>query len=655
MIPHTSVSSRPCRLRRLLCLGVSLLLMMPVLTMASCHSVEDKEASVSAATDTQTLVEDTLAPEQETQPVMTIHPGETVPEAPPTPGPEVDMTPRFSHLGGLYDADITLSLSLPEAAPEDTVIRYTTNGAVPTSRDTAYRKEIPIAVGTPNQGTGGMVIRAACFNRAGERLGAVVTHTYIPVKDCQRTVYTVMISAAEADLQAMYARYNQKIERPAHVEIVTPEGKTVLSQDAGLRLFGGSSRSLEQKSFKLIARKQGYFGEEAAYTGKGSFAYPLFPERTVLSGAGAGQVLDRYDSFILRNGGNDSLLHTAVDPTNATLLRDGVVNQFARVHAPHVDASLSHFAAVYLNGRFYGLLDMRENQNEDYVKRIYGVDDTHVVVVKSELDTNRHCAVHSHGGACRFDNVWFYLETDPDQTSQDALRAWQTLCREAGEGMSLEGEAFRTLFQEVTAQVDLQSFLEYMALGMYTCNTDWPHNNVKLWKYTGEPVEGIPVTDGKWRFMTRDMDMALGRYASPYILPELDNRATVDTFWRTLGHYVEGYRALYEDEGETRLYPDSLGLQGLLAFCLKDADFRASFASFARTLATEQAQADLTAAYKSAMVQADPFMSAHIQRWGITTTYRQWQTACRQVALFIDKRPAYFLSYLDTAMGMYED
>ncbi|UKI12191.1 MAG: hypothetical protein L6V84_05405 [Oscillospiraceae bacterium] len=106
------------------------------------------------------------------------------------------------------------------------------------------------------------------------------------------------------------------------MEIVTPAGKRVISQDAGLRLFGGSSRTLEQKSFKLIARKNGYFGEDAAYSGKGSFAYPLFAGRTVLAGENAGNVLDRYDSFILRNGGNDSLLHTAADPKAATLLRD---------------------------------------------------------------------------------------------------------------------------------------------------------------------------------------------------------------------------------------------------------------------------------------------------------------------------------------------
>lgn len=113
-------------------------------------------------------------------------------------------------------------------------------------------------------------------------------------------------------------------------------------------------------------------------------------------------MLDKYDSFILRNGGNDSLLHTAVDPTNATLLRDGVVNNFAQTWAPAVDCSLSRFAVVYINGAYYGLLDMRENLNEDYVKRVYGVDDADVAVIKSELDTTRHCELHANGGACRF-------------------------------------------------------------------------------------------------------------------------------------------------------------------------------------------------------------------------------------------------------------
>lgn len=586
----------------------------------------------------------------ETQPAQT----ETQPSQPDTPSDpnqagDDPLAPVFSAQGGVYTDRLALTLSVPDGAPEGTVVRYTTNGSVPTATSTAYASPIRLMV---NEGDGG-VVRAACFDSQGNRVSRVITNSYVRAASTDSTVFTVMISVSQKDLNAMISAYSETVERPAHVEIVTPDGQTVISQDAGLRLFGGSSRSLAQKSFKLIARKDGYFGENAAYTGKGSFAYPLFSDRVVQSGKDAGQVLDKHDSFILRNGGNDSLLHTVVDPTNATLLRDGVVNNFAKTWAPAVDCSLSQFAVVYINGEYYGLLDMRENLNEDYVKRVYGVDDADVAVIKSELDTTRHCDRHANGGSCRFCNVWFYLETDEDQRCQDALAQWQALCKKAVQGLNTKGEVYDALFAEIEAQVDLESFMQYMALGLYVCNTDWPHNNVKLWKYTGEPMEGIAITDGKWRFMTRDMDMAMGRYTSPYVLPELDNRATVDTFWRALGNYVDGYASKYENSGETQLYPDSLGLGGLFAFCLKDDGFRASFAAFARSLAGEEAVAALDAAYETAYDAISPLMEAHIQRWGTQESYKEWKVACRKVDAFIKARPTPFTTYLDLALSMY--
>ena len=322
----------------------------------------------------------------------------TDPEGTPDTEEDTDPIPpavnaaTLSHSGGVYTEAVTLTAT----APEGCTIRYTNDGSLPTARSKKFPASLTVA---KTEGKADC-IRVAAFD-GSTMVGGVTTHTYVRRKKSESALYTVMISVNEGDLADMCDSPYEKIERPAHVEIVTPKGQTVVSQDAGLRLFGGSSRALEQKSFKLIARKDGYFGD-IAYVGAGTFRYPLFEGRTVLGGGNAGEVLDRYDSFILRNGGNDSFQSTACDPMNAALLRDGVINNFAATYAPHVATSLSQFAAVYVNGDYYGLLDMRENQNEDYVKRVWGVDDADVVVLKSELDTSRRCAEHEDGGECRF-------------------------------------------------------------------------------------------------------------------------------------------------------------------------------------------------------------------------------------------------------------
>lgn len=553
----------------------------------------------------------------------------------------------FSHQGGVYTSAVTVALT----APAGQTVRYTTDGSVPTKRSKEYKEAITVSKDA-------LTLRAACFDDGGNMIGSVITNTYVIREAKAGTLYTVMISADEDDLDDMYADVNAKIERPAHVEIVAPDGTTIISQDAGLRLFGGSSRTLQQKSFKLIARKTGYFGENAAYVGQGTFRYPLFPERVVKAGEKAGQVLDRYDSFILRNGGNDSLLHTACNPEDATLIRDGLANNFAADVTQSLEYSYSQYAVVYLNGEYYGLLDMRENLNEDFVKRVWGVLDDDVVVIKSELDTGRHCSDHGNGGACRYCGVWFYYETDDTETAQNTLKDWIKFCKEICSKVNASDADYNAAYKKLEANVDLVGLKEWFALNLYLCNTDWPHNNVKLWKYTGEPIEGVEITDGKWRFMTRDMDMTMARYSRPELTSDLDSRAEVDSFWRTLGNYIPAYHDIYEDSGETKLYPDSLYLQGLFAFCMRNDAFRAEFAAYCRELISEENQKLLDEHYDALVAQVSPEIGAHIDRWsyaiGSGYASRDWTRARRSLTDFMKNRPAKFEAYLDRCLSMYD-
>ncbi len=550
----------------------------------------------------------------------------------------------FSMPGGVYtDTEFSIELT----APEGYTIRYTTNGSLPRDDNTTvYNGPITFSQSAGN----GKVIRAVLYNAEGKQEGQVITQTYVTVKNTESKTYTVMITANNSYLNAMYEDVNAKVEKPAHVEIVAPNGTRVISQDVGLRLFGGSSRSLAQKSFKIIARKDGYFGTDVRYTGAGTFSYPFFPERLVLAGKNAGRVLEKYDGLILRNGGNDSLLSVAADGMDTCLLRDGIANEFVHRFAPHVGASLQHFAVVYLNGEYYGILELRENQNEDYVKRIWGVLDDDVVVIKSELDTSRKCDNHESGAYCRFCGVWFYYETDDTAAAQKELNDWIALCQKAAGAVDADEETYRKVFEEISAKIDLQNIKEYVAVSCFLCNKDWPYNNVRLWRYTGAPVDGVDITDGKFRFATRDMDMCFGRYSSPDMLPDLDSRKEVDMFAWIFGNYVGTY-------GE-QPYPDALYLQGLFSFLLRDDTFRAEFADYCRTLASDEATEYLLALYKDAYNQVKPIVPAHIKEWGgsIAEGYnlRAWQKAAGRVESFIEERPAVFLTQLDKLLKMYQ-
>lgn len=607
----------------------------------------DTDGEVSSVTEATTSpVESAPADTSETNSAATEEPQNPTPTPPDGligDGTEAaGVFPVFSEPGGLYTSR---TKTVEITAPNGYTVRYTTDGSIPTKRSTAYTEPIRL-VGSRGEG---QTIRAACFDGAGKLVGQVITQTYVCTKTTTGLHYTVMLTCDPNDLNRMYGDVHEKIERAAHAEILAPDGTRIISQDVGLRLFGGSSRVLAQKSFKIIARKDGYFGE-TPYVGAGTFTYPFFPERTVIEGKNAGKVLQKYDSLILRNGGNDSLLATAEDGENASLLRDGICNEFIAKYAPHVGASYAHFAVVYLNGAYYGILELRENQNEDYVKRLFGVSDDDVVVVKSELDTTRACENHADGASCRFCGSWFFYETDTDAASRKEMKNWIALCQKAAGAVNASDDEYRRVFEEVSSKLDLDNAKEYLAMSCFFCNTDWPHNNVRVWRYTGAAVEGISITDGKWRFATRDMDMTMARYAEPSPLPELNTAATVDMFAWVLSNYVDGY-------GDTQEYSDALYLQGLFAFLMRDDTFRADFADYCRTIASDEATAHLLSLYEDAYAQVNPLIQSHIDRWSRYVEPGMnadgWRSSARRIESFIKTRPSRFLRQLDRMLDLY--
>ena len=602
-------------------LSVLLLLTMTLAAFAGCNQTnepmqestqEQTTEPVGTSNSTESNIESTAS---DTQPESGIF-------AP------TGTAPVFSLMGGVYAEGQELTVQAP--AGTDYVVRYTTDGSVPTKKSDKFKDAIDVP------GKDATVVRAACFDAQGNLVGRVITHTYIKANSDRAALYTVSLTLSPDDFDELCRHYSEKLEMPTHIEITNPAGELVISQDGGMRIFGGSSRALQQKSFKIIARKTGHYGTDM-YEGKGTFRYAFFEERVVKAGADAGQILDRYESLILRNGGNDSLLHNSCDPLHASLLRDNAVNNFAAHVTESLEYANSAFAVVYVNGEYYGILDMKENMNEDHVKRVWGVSDDDVVVVKSELDTSR-------GG--RFDGEWFYYESE----NADELKAWEDICKKVATAQKKGNAGYYDTLAEL---VDLHSFAEYCALNLYTSNHDWPHNNVKLWRYTGAPVEGNAITDGKWRFMTRDQDLGMSRYDSAYLNPELDTTPEVDSFYRMLGNFVD-YSDLYSYTGEQRMYPDSLGLQCMLAYCLGNDAFRADFEEICRRMASEESQAILLDELLQGANAIKPEMERHIDRWGFAIgngyNLKAWQKEYSAIKKYVNNRPAYFIEQLERAL-----
>jgi hypothetical protein len=150
--------------------------------------------------------------------------------------------------------------------------------------------------------------------------------------------------------------YQQNNESPAYFEYFDINSNLVISQDLGIKLHGGITRSYSQKSLKIIARSE---------YGKGELEYDFFNGKTI----------DEFDRIILRNGGQDY---------SRAIIRDAFVNRVAE------DLNLvnmhSQPTIVFLNGEYWGIHILREKPDEHHLENLYVIDKDSIDLLQGNAD-----------------------------------------------------------------------------------------------------------------------------------------------------------------------------------------------------------------------------------------------------------------------------
>lgn len=548
-----------------------------------------------------------------------------------------DMTkPAFSDLGGFYTGKMAVRIAVPPSLGDTTSVRITFDGSEPDLLSREYTGEdiifpdagcVKTEFGDDGQNVSVSVLRAACLDNYGRIIGQIATATYIQIQGSAAERFNMPVISLVTEEDNLISRDSgiftnpggkgSEWERPVNIAFFESDGTLAFTQDAGIRLFGGSSRALAQKSFRITARKSEYFDFDF-YDGKGKFKYALFPGRLDSNG----NLLCAYDSIVLRNGGNDSVL-LAEDKYRITYMRDGLAAIIAKKAAPNVDAMAYRPVVVFLNGEYYGILNMREYQNNKYLQNVYGIGDKDgITVISTEMDT-------ANGG--RYDGTWFYFKQDDGPEGE--LEYFTGLLNDIVNNG-------KYTYDEAAKLIDMDNFMKYCALNLFLCNTDWPHNNVKVWRYAGSaPGDGadVHVTDGKWRFMLKDADLGMGRYvcgtAGSYPI-ELYTKADSRNIRLMLRQYVDfpdmsGYPAVSD-----LYYPDALCIQGLFYFCMQNKGFADSFTDYCESLvrdiwtpeALESAIIDAAGVIKNEMPNY-LIKEFGTWQWHATTYYNAWKDA----------------------------
>jgi hypothetical protein len=242
------------------------------------------------------------------------------------------------------------------------------------------------------------------------------------------------------------ANWNQKWERPASIEMFETNGSRVVSQDVGIEIHGACSRKKPLKSLEIKARRN---------YGDNDIDYVVLPDKSI----------DEYKRLILRNSGQDS---------GNTLFRDALQQYLIR-DMMDIDYQAYRPAAVFLNGQYWGILNIRDKADEAFPEQNYG------------LDADTDFDFFDNGGLLAGNKA-----------------AWNSLYN----FISANDLSIPANYEHVKSQVDVEEYMNYYIVEIYVHNKDWPNNNVRYWR---------AHDNGLWRWILVDLDMAFENPQTDYL------------------------------------------------------------------------------------------------------------------------------------------
>lgn len=355
--------------------------------------------------------------------------------------------PVFNIPGGFYSSVANISFGTP--ASTDTIF-YTTNGSEPTRKSTKYNPGSSIALNYTR------VIRAKTFS-AGKLSSDIATATYfLNARDFNLPVVSIVTEPANlydntigiyvqgtngivGNGMSTPANWNQDWDRPANFELFDTILVSKVNQELDISIAGGWSRKNKQKSMKINPTKKYY---------KNSLDYDFF--KATKPGM-------KYRSILYRNGGNDF---------DYAMLRDGFMQSLV-MKRMNLDYCAYEPAVCFMNGEYYGIQNLRERSDVDFVYSNYGLDESEIKLLESyemSYDTS-------------FTKISNYISAN-DISKTD-------------------------VYNKICGMIDIENFTDYFISEIYFGNTDWPDNNIKVWK---------KLQGGKWRWILFDTDFGYNLY-----------------------------------------------------------------------------------------------------------------------------------------------
>ena len=373
--------------------------------------------------------------------------------------------PVFSEPGRVTSNNSTVSLtvSVPDDAPEGAYIMYTTDGSEPQPSDAAVEQTKTVSLNI----TKTTVVRAkVCCDGWLSPMSSAQSYIFHP-----RTMTIPIFSVQTNDKYlndaqiGLFANNNSKEDkklhdwrRPVNIEFFPAEGEnSAFNQLGETRIQGGQSRANALKSMVFYANKR--FDPDHK-----RFSYEFFPDQK--------PGITEFKSFSLRDGGNDF---------GDLYFRDLIIQ---RTMAKNVDLDwqAGHSAVLYINGEYMGMLNIRERSNEDNIYSNYdGLEDLDLIEISHE----------------KINNV-DQFEEEFKEGDADFYNNFKAFYSEKGHSKA-----------EYEQWIDVNEYLNVIAMNFFYGNIDFPGNNLVFWRPNDDAEVDLPK---RFRVIVKDTDFGLGLY-----------------------------------------------------------------------------------------------------------------------------------------------
>jgi hypothetical protein len=556
---------------------------------------------------------------------------------------ELLKPPVFSHPGGFYSTSFELSLT---AEPGTTII-YSTDGTDPTPASRAgvtyYYKnqysQYPGSVSGPYLGNTfrsnsystplrivnksadenvisaisttydfnpfyipaepiekAIVVKARAYKDGGLP-SEVVTHTFF-VNETGQNPYTLPVISLSAQQDALFsyekginvagqdfeswrnsnpdaaanggskANYHRKgdtWEYPGSIELFEQGGRRFLGQNIGFRIHGGWSRSAALKSLRIYSRKT---------YGDSYLDYSFFKD----------QEFSAYKRIILRNSGNDYWY---------TYFRDAAIQEMVK----HMNVETMDYqpSVIFLNGEYWGILNIRERFDKHYLARKFSIDENQVDILEGNMwpreGDNKH-----------------YVET-MNYINQFGLQDSNS-------------------YDYIKTRISTESYIDYLIAELFSSNTDWPGNNIKFWRLKTDDYipDAGPGKDGRWRWMLFDTDFGFGIY-------------NPNDYEKNMLEFAS------EDSGPG--WPNPPWSTLLFRKLLESEVFRTEFITrYCDQLNTALLPEVVKSVINTKKQLLEPEIEGHLKRWRASSDTSNWNRTIRVMLNYADKRPEFVRTHL---------